>query len=115
MIDSLNELNSVFSHAMMKVLNLKEQLDLRLECSVDLALGDTPSSLNAKVFEHTAELRAGNFMLNDLMIQSQGLCEFSDIACLVKRKWLVKLIVTLDLFFIVVVCIYQKKSIDPKA
>tara|TARA_A100001015_G_scaffold306419_1_gene400664 strand:- start:406 stop:1470 length:1065 start_codon:yes stop_codon:yes gene_type:complete len=84
--DSLDELNTVFSHAMMKVLNLKEQLDLRLECSVDLALGDTPSLLNAKIFEHTVELRAGNFMLNDLMIQSQGLCEFSDIACLVKAQ-----------------------------
>ncbi len=85
-IDGKETFNLVFSDLMTKILNLKEQLDQHFSEPIQLALGDTPSILGATIFEQTFELRAGNFMLNDLMIQSKGFCEFSDIGCLVQAQ-----------------------------
>ena len=85
-IDGKETFKFVFSDLMTKILNLKEQLDQHFSDPIQLSLGDTLSILGATIFEETFELRAGNFMLNDLMIQSKGFCEFSDIGCLVKAQ-----------------------------
>lgn len=81
-----DEIHDLFSHSMMKILNLKDQLDSMFNDPIKISIGDTPSILHSKGFEHVFELRAGNFMLNDLMIQSKGLCNFSDIGCVFKAQ-----------------------------
>lgn len=81
-----SEIQILFADSMMKILNLKEELESELGYSIKLAIGDTPSILFSQIFEKTFEIRAGNFMLNDLMIHSKGLCEFSDIGCLIKTQ-----------------------------
>jgi D-serine deaminase-like pyridoxal phosphate-dependent protein len=70
--------------AMMKILNLKEQLDAMVSFQVPLVIGDTPSVLAASYFENVSEIRAGNFLFNDLIQLKKGGCEYSDIACVVK-------------------------------
>ena len=70
--------------AMMRVLTLKEHLELALKIDVPLFVGDTPSLLSMAIFDQVSEIRAGNCLLNDLQIQSKGLCELTDIGVAIK-------------------------------
>ncbi len=72
------------SKTMMKILQLKEHLDAHFSEPVLVSIGDTPSFLAMSYFDNVYEIRAGNFMLNDLTISDKGLCETHDIACAIE-------------------------------
>ncbi len=72
------------SQAMMKILQLKEHLESSFSKTVSVAIGDTPSLLAMSFFDHVDEIRAGNFLVNDLTIASKQLCHVQDIACALK-------------------------------
>ena len=57
---------------MMRILNLKEQVEAHFSEAVPLAIGDTPSSLAMSHFDCVSEIRAGNFLFNDLTIYKKG-------------------------------------------
>ena len=71
-------------NAMMRILNLKEQMEAHFSEAVPLAIGDTPSSLAMSHFDCVSEIRSGNFLFNDLTIYKKGLCERKDLACVLK-------------------------------
>ena len=48
--------------------------------TIEISLGDTPSSTLCTNFNEVDELRPGNFVFYDLMQQNLGVCSFDDIA-----------------------------------
>ena len=84
--DLADDISSEFSKLMMKVLQLKGHLSDHFSDDVFLAIGDTPSWTYNHYFEQINEIRAGNFLFNDLMIHQKGLCQWSDLACVVEAQ-----------------------------
>ena len=83
---SKSEIIAETGNAMMKILQLKEHLEVGTGLIIPVAIGDTPSTLAMDMFDNVAEIRSGNFMLNDLQIQSKGLCEYSNIAAVLQAE-----------------------------
>ena len=69
-------------NAMMKILQIKEHLDSYYDSPISISIGDTPSLLAMSYFDGITEIRAGNFLMNDLTIHQKGCCEnTSDCLC----------------------------------
>ena len=79
-----DEIFSECANHMMKMLQLKEQLDRHYSAPISLAIGDTPSLLTMDYFDEVNEVRAGNFLFNDLTIYHKGVCDRGDIACAIE-------------------------------
>lgn len=69
---------------MMKLLQLKEHLEVELSQSIPVIIGDTPSLYAMDYFDQISEIRAGNFQFNDLMMHQKGLCSTNDLACVIE-------------------------------
>jgi D-serine deaminase-like pyridoxal phosphate-dependent protein len=82
--NSKDEIYSECANHMMKILQLKEQLDRHYSDPISLAIGDTPSVLTMDYFDNVSEVRAGNFLFNDLTIYHKGVCDRKDIACAIE-------------------------------
>jgi len=68
-----DEIYSECANDMMKMLQLKERLDRHYSAPISLAIGDTPSLLTMDYFDKVNEVRAGNFLFNDLIIGLTGI------------------------------------------
>ena len=70
------------SESMSRILQLRENLAPEFG-PIPLAIGDTPSLHSSVYFEYAFEIRAGNFLINDLTMVDKGLCTIQDVAAAV--------------------------------
>ncbi len=76
---STNEIFSRHYDALLKMKSLKQKYSASFP-SVEISLGDTPSCSVCSNFDEVDEIRPGNFVFYDLMMQNLGVCQFEDIA-----------------------------------
>lgn len=76
---STNEIFSSHFDALLKLRSLKNRYRKTFP-QIEISMGDTPSASICGNFDGIDELRPGNFIFNDLMQQSLGVCEMEDIA-----------------------------------
>jgi D-serine deaminase-like pyridoxal phosphate-dependent protein len=76
---STNEIFSRHYDALLKMKSLKQRFKTEFP-TIEISLGDTPSSTLCTNFNEVDELRPGNFVFYDLMQQNLGVCSFDDIA-----------------------------------
>ena len=76
---STDEILSRHFDALIKMKSLKQAYQKDFP-NIEISLGDTPSCSVAKNFEGVDEIRPGNFVFYDLMMQNLGACTFGDVA-----------------------------------
>ena len=84
--ENREEILQASSYSMMRILQIKESLDAKFNVSVPLAIGDTPSLYSMAQFDLVDEIRAGNFLLNDMTMVAKGLCDLSHVAVYVEAN-----------------------------
>ncbi len=76
---STNEIFSSHFDALLKMRSLKQRYKTEFP-KVEISMGDTPSNTLCTNFSDVDEIRPGNFVFYDLMMQNLGVCTFKDIA-----------------------------------
>jgi len=76
---SINEIFSRHFDALLKMKSLKQRYKAEFP-KVEISMGDTPSNTLCTNFIDVDEIRPGNFIFYDLMMQNLGVCSFEDIA-----------------------------------
>ena len=76
---STNEIFSRHFDALLKMRSLKQRYKASFP-HIEISMGDTPSNTLCTNFNDVDEIRPGNFVFYDLMMQNLGVCSFEDIA-----------------------------------
>jgi len=76
---STDEIFSRHFDALLKLKSLKQAWQEDFP-GIEISLGDTPSCSICTNFDRVDEIRPGNFVFYDLMMQNLGVCSFDDIA-----------------------------------
>ncbi len=76
---STNEIFSRHFDALLKMQSLKRKYKTKFS-NIEISIGDTPSATLCTNFNGIDEIRPGNFVFYDLMMQNLGVCSFKDIA-----------------------------------
>ncbi|MCG6185856.1 alanine racemase [Maribellus maritimus] len=76
---STNEIFSRHFDALLKMKSLKQRYKTDFP-KIEISMGDTPSNTLCTNFNDVDEIRPGNFIFYDLMMENLGVCDYKDIA-----------------------------------